>query len=62
MEVFMAYSEEMSLKEEILADILVQKNQDTLAVYLSCWLHQPFLSPNFTVKLEALLTEVGLRQ
>ena len=62
MELFQAYSEELSLKEEIVKDILKQDNRDTLMVYLSCWLHQPFLSSDLTDKLKGILVAAGLQE
>ena len=55
------YSQEMTLRENILSDILKQKDRDTLTVYLSCWLHQPYINSESSVHLEAMLTECGLR-
>lgn len=57
----MAYSEELCLKEFMFADFLVQKNRDVLTVYLSCWLHEPCLNSLVVDKVEALVTEAGLR-
>lgn len=60
-ELYTAYSQELSLKQSILGDILQQSNRDTLTVYLSCWLHQPFVDSNAEDKLEALVIEARLR-
>ena len=42
-DIFQAYSQELSVKESIIGDMLRQTDRDTLTVYLSCWLHQPYL-------------------
>eukprot|EP00731_Ephydatia_muelleri_P023077 Em0015g660a len=56
------YSQELSLKRNIVGDLLRgQRNRDTLKVYLSCWIHQPYLSNHVVDQLEALLIEAGLR-
>lgn len=59
--VYSAYSQEASLRENITTDILKQTDRDTLTVYLSCWLHEPYVGYEAKEKLEALLTESGLR-
>lgn len=56
------YSQELSLKRNIVGDLLRgQRNRDTLKAYLSCWVHQPYLSNHVIDQLEALLIEAGLR-
>ena len=44
-----------------MSDLLMQNDRDTLTVYLSCWLHQPYLGEKTSDKLEILLMETGLR-
>ena len=61
-QIFQVYSQEMSLRESIVGDILQQKERDTLTVYLSCWLHQPYISSESNDQLEAMLMECGLRE
>ena len=61
-EIFQVYSQEMALRESIAGDILQQKERDTLTVYLSCWLHQPYISTESSDHLEAMLIECGLRE
>ena len=60
-EIFQAYSQEMTLRENIVKDILQQTERDTLTVYLSCWLHQPYVSRDINDRLEAMLIECSLR-
>jgi len=60
-EIFQAYSQELSVKESLISDILRQNDRDTLTVYLSCWLHQPYIDIHSNDKLEAMLLECGLR-
>ena len=60
-EIFQAYSQELSVKESLISDILRQNDCDTLTVYLSCWLHQPYIDIHSNDKLEAMLLECGLR-
>lgn len=60
-EIYLAYSEELSLRESIMADLLSQRDRDTLTVYLSCWLHEPHITSTVSEHLEAMLFECGLR-
>ena len=57
------YSQELSLKRSIVSDLLRGQNKrDTLKAYLSCWIHQPYLSSQIGDQLESLLIETGLRE
>ena len=56
-EVFQVYSQEMTLRESIVGDILQRTERDTLTMYLSCWLHQPYISRDSNDHLEAMLIE-----
>ena len=59
---FLDHSQELSLKRSIVTDMLRgQRNRETLRTYLSCWIHQPYLSSHTGDQLEALLIETGLR-
>ena len=60
-DIFLAYSQELSLKQSIVDDFLIQTDRDTLTVYLSCWLHQPYIDTQSTDKLEAMLMGCELR-
>jgi len=60
-DLFQAYSQDLSVKESIVEDLMRQRDRDTLTVYLSCWLHQPYISPQCGDKLEALRLDTGLR-
>lgn len=56
-----AFSQELSLRQLILQEVAHTKDPDLSRVYLSCWLHQPFTSPQTRLGLEALLLETGHR-
>ena len=60
-EIYSTYSHELSLRESIVGDIMKQKDRDTLTVYLSCWLHEPYIGTETTDHLEAMLIECDLR-
>jgi hypothetical protein len=60
-DLFRAYSEDMCVKESVVGDLTIQNDRDTLTVYLLCWLHQPYITPQCSDKLEALLIDSGLR-
>jgi hypothetical protein len=49
------------MRDSIIKDLLVQKDRDTLTVYLSCWIHEPYLTATVTDHFEAMLLECGLR-
>ncbi|KAK2892338.1 cyclin-dependent kinase 2-interacting protein [Channa argus] len=56
-----AFSQELKLKQTILQELAHTANSDLCMVYLSCWLHQPFIPPQARLTLEALLLETGHR-
>lgn len=56
-----SFSQEVSLRQLILQEVAHTKDPDLRLVYLSCWLHQPFTSPQTRLNLEALLLETGHR-
>ncbi|XP_008294905.1 cyclin-dependent kinase 2-interacting protein [Stegastes partitus] len=58
---FAAFSQELRLKQTILQEVAHAATPDLGLVYLSCWLHQPFIPPNSRLTLEALLLETGHR-
>ncbi|XP_051806793.1 cyclin-dependent kinase 2-interacting protein isoform X2 [Acanthochromis polyacanthus] len=58
---FAAYSQELQLKRTILQEVAHTATSDLCLVYLSCWLHQPFIPPHSRLTLEALLLETGHR-
>jgi len=60
-ELYLAYSQELSLRESIIGDLLSQKNRDTLTVYLSCWVHEPYITSGVNDHLEAMLFDCSLR-
>lgn len=60
-ELYLAYSQEMSLRESIIGDLLSQSDRDTLTVYLSCWIHEPHITTSVNDHLEAMLFECSLR-
>ena len=60
-DLFQAYSEDMSVKESVVGDVMRQNDRDILTVYLLCWLHHPYITTECSDKLEALLVDCGLR-
>ncbi|XP_068607956.1 cyclin-dependent kinase 2-interacting protein [Brachionichthys hirsutus] len=56
-----SFTQELKLKQLILQELAHSSNSDLCMVYLSCWLHQPFIPPQTRLTLEALLMETGLR-
>ena len=59
--VYKAYCQEISLREKILGDMIQQSCRDTVTMYLSCWLHEPYIGAECTESLEALLIDTNLR-
>lgn len=55
------FSQELKLKQTILQELAHTVTSDLCMVYLSCWLHQPFIPPQTRLTLEALLLETGHR-
>ncbi|KAK2826855.1 hypothetical protein Q5P01_021069 [Channa striata] len=55
------FSQELKLKQTILQELAHAATSDLCMVYLSCWLHQPFISTQTRLTLEALLLETGHR-
>lgn len=56
-----SFSQELKLKQTILQELAHTATSDLCMVYLSCWLHQPFIPPQARLTLEALLLETGHR-
>lgn len=56
-----AFSQELKLKQTILQELAHTVTSDLSLVYLSCWLHQPFVPPQVRLTLESVLLETGHR-
>ena len=56
-----AYQEELALKQRLVQELAHTASQDLCMVYLSCWLHQPYIPADSRLPLEALLLETGHR-
>ncbi|XP_034531115.1 cyclin-dependent kinase 2-interacting protein isoform X2 [Notolabrus celidotus] len=56
-----AYRQELRLKQMVLQEVAHTATSDLCMVYLSCWLHQPFIPTQTRLTLEALLLETGHR-
>eukprot|EP00066_Takifugu_rubripes_P001584 XP_003962858.1 PREDICTED: cyclin-dependent kinase 2-interacting protein [Takifugu rubripes] len=56
-----SFTEELKLKQMIQEELAHTWSSDLCMVYLSCWLHQPFIPPDARLTLEALLLETGHR-
>ena len=56
-DIFQAYSEELSMRQAILKDIL-GADRDLVTVYLSLWLHQS-IPDSIHDKLDCLLIDCG---
>ncbi|XP_070835248.1 cyclin-dependent kinase 2-interacting protein [Chaetodon trifascialis] len=56
-----SFSQELKLKQLILQELAHTADADLCMVYLSCWLHQPFVPAQTRLTLEAMLLETGHR-
>ena len=56
-----SFTRELSLKEKLFPEFTHCQNRDQLMVYLSLWLHEPFLDDENEVLLESMLLEAELR-
>ncbi|XP_076604368.1 cyclin-dependent kinase 2-interacting protein isoform X2 [Chaetodon auriga] len=56
-----SFSQELKLKQLILQELAHTADSDLCMVYLSCWLHQPFVPAQTRLTLEAMLLETGHR-
>ncbi|XP_020509396.1 cyclin-dependent kinase 2-interacting protein [Labrus bergylta] len=56
-----AFCQELKLKQMILQEVAHTATSDLCMVYLSCWLHLPYIPPQTRLNLEALLLETGHR-
>ncbi|KAL6106117.1 cyclin-dependent kinase 2-interacting protein isoform X1 [Pungitius pungitius] len=54
-----SFSQELKLKQTILQQLAHTATSDLSMVYMSCWLHQPFITPQTRLTLEAVLLETG---
>ncbi|XP_043667624.1 cyclin-dependent kinase 2-interacting protein-like [Vespula pensylvanica] len=59
--IYTTYSNELHIKYKVLENIAHCHTEPQQMLYLSTWLHQPLLSKNITILLEAMLTETGYR-
>ncbi|KAI5616834.1 cyclin-dependent kinase 2-interacting protein [Silurus asotus] len=57
--IYEVYKQELELKRIILREVAHTANPDLCMVYLSCWLHQPYIQDNTKILLESLLMETG---
>lgn len=57
----MIYRKELDLKEKLFPHFTRTRDRNELMVYLSLWLHEPYLSDEKDVLLESMLIETGLR-
>lgn len=55
------FRQELQLKQVILQEVAHHPPSDLGLVYLSCWLHQPYIPPQTRLTLESLLLETGHR-
>ncbi|KAM9777967.1 cyclin-dependent kinase 2-interacting protein [Neosynchiropus ocellatus] len=55
------FAQELKLKQTILQELAHTDSPDLCMVYVSCWLHQPYVPPQARMKLEAMLLETGHR-
>ncbi|XP_029973397.1 LOW QUALITY PROTEIN: cyclin-dependent kinase 2-interacting protein [Salarias fasciatus] len=55
------FRQELKLKQTILQEVAHTATPDLCMVYLSCWLHQPYIPDQNRLTLEALLLETGHR-
>nr|XP_057947347.1 cyclin-dependent kinase 2-interacting protein-like [Doryrhamphus excisus] len=56
-----AFTRELRLKRTILQETAHSPTSDLSMVYVSCWLHQPFMTTQVRLALEAMLLETGHR-
>ncbi|KAK3730350.1 hypothetical protein QZH41_014845 [Actinostola sp. cb2023] len=55
------YGKELTLKQKLCSHFTRTKDRNELFVYLSLWLHEPYLNDEKDVLLESMLIETGLR-
>lgn len=55
------YYQELTLKEKIWPEYTRSQNRNMQLVFLSLWIHQPYLEESHKTVLESMLLEVGLR-
>ncbi|CAN9501905.1 unnamed protein product [Ophioblennius macclurei] len=55
------FKQELKLKQTVLREVAHAATPDLGLVYLSCWLHQPYIPDQNRLTLEALLLETGHR-
>jgi hypothetical protein len=55
------YAKELALKQKIFPYFTKTKDRNILLVYLSLWLHEPYLNDEKDILLESMLVETELR-
>ena len=56
-----AFISELSVKKCIVENLLATDNYDTLTLYLTTWLHEPYIGESVQINLEALILETKLK-
>lgn len=56
-----SYQDELALKQRVVQEVAHTGLPDLALVYLSCWLHQPYIPADGRLSLEGLLLETGHR-
>ncbi|XP_062503102.1 cyclin-dependent kinase 2-interacting protein-like [Corticium candelabrum] len=56
------YTHELAVKETIIGAIPDEQNRDTLTLYISTWLHEPYIDESSIILLESMLIETGLKK
>ncbi|XP_041828454.1 cyclin-dependent kinase 2-interacting protein [Melanotaenia boesemani] len=56
-----AFRQELRLKQTIVQEVGHTATSDLCMLFLSCWLHQPYIHTQIRLTLEALLLETGHR-
>lgn len=56
------YTHELAVKETIVDSVPEEQDNDTLTLYITTWLHEPYIEQSATSLLESMLLETGLRK
>ena len=55
------YSKELVLKEKLIPEFIRTEDRETLMLYISLWLHEPYLEDSHKLLLESMLIEAELK-
>ena len=55
------YEKELALKEKLIPELIGSEDRQALLVFVSIWLHEPYLEDSHQMLLDSMLIETDLK-